>query len=333
MITIAALLASISVVVALMLDLKWGDPPSRYHPTAWVGGVASFLIIKMKSIFYRQQRLGGTILTVLLAGTVFAALYFFSYYVSFLVDNISTADYTVIISSILFVASFSVLLKTTIALKGIQNHSVAILQSLEKNEFDKARNGLSMLVKRNTKNFDKRLIISGTLESIGENIVDGVTGPLFYFTFFGLPGAFVHRTINTFDSMIGYKTEFFIKFGWFAANSDKLLNFIPARLTAVVMVLAAAIRGLDWKGAIETIRSDAKNTESPNAGYPMSALAGALCVRLEKPGHYVIGEGKRDPLPVHFEESIKLVRTCSVLFICLFAVPLIFVLSYLGWWW
>ena len=104
-----------------------------------------------------------------------------------------------------------------------------------------------MIVKRNTKNLDKNHILSGTLESLSENIVDGITGPMFYFAIFGLPGAFVYRIVNTVDSMVGYKTQMFKNLGWFGANCDNVLNYIPSRLTGLTIVLGSMLLGHDWK--------------------------------------------------------------------------------------
>ncbi|NIU00930.1 MAG: cobalamin biosynthesis protein CobD, partial [Nitrosopumilaceae archaeon] len=164
-------------------------------------------------------------------------------------------------------------------------------RSIRSNDLVSARGNLSMIVKRKTTNLNKDHVLSGTLESIGENIVDGITGPLFYFGIFGLPGAFVYRTINTIDSMIGYKTPIFSKVGWFGANCDKYLNYIPSRITAFTIVLSSILTGDDWKNSFYIMKRDGNKTQSPNAGYPMAALAGALRTRFEKIDYYSIGDG------------------------------------------
>src|SRR3989442_10211633 len=182
----------------------------------------------------------------------------------------------------LTVTVIGLLLKTTIAIKGMEQHASKIMEALSKNDLDDARAKLSMIVKRNTKNLDRQHIISATLESISENIVDGVTGPLFYFAIFGLVGAFIYRTINTIDSMIGYKTDLFRNLGWFGANCDKILNFLPSRITSLVIIFAVMILRGNWRHSLEIMRRDSKKTESPNAGYPMAAMAGALSAKFEK---------------------------------------------------
>jgi len=224
------------------------------------------------------------------------------------------------------------LLKTTIAIKGMEEHASQIMDSLSKNDLNGARARLSMIVKRDTKNLDKQHVISATLESISENIVDGITGPLFYFSIFGLIGAFVYRSVNTADSMIGYKTEIFKNMGWFAANCDKILNFLPSRLTSLVMVFSCIVLKEDWRHSIHIMKRDGSKTESPNAGYPMATLAGALGIKFEKMEHYVLGDGNSEMTEGHFKSAISIMKVTTILFVLFFTVPVILILSYLGWW-
>jgi adenosylcobinamide-phosphate synthase len=224
------------------------------------------------------------------------------------------------------------LLKTTIAIRGLEKHGNLVMESISRNNLDEARSRLSMLVKRNTKDLDRNHVISATLESVSENIVDGITGPLFYFGLFGLPGAFVYRTINTIDSMIGYKTALFRNVGWFGANCDKVLNYLPARITGLVIILAAVFVRADWKNSLTIMRSDGKKTESPNAGYPMAAMAGALGTKFEKIDHYTLGNGTVELDERHFRSAVLLMKVTGILFCVLVTVPLIAFLSYLGWW-
>ena len=162
----------------------------------------------------------------------------------------------------------------------MERYALAVMTSLENENLDSARTNLSMIVKRNTSNLDKNHVISGVLESISENTVDGVTGPLFYYAIFGLPGAFVYRIINTADSMIGYKSNMFKNIGWFAATCDTILNYIPSRLTGLIMIISAAILQNNWKESYKIMIRDGKKTASPNAGYPMAALAGLSLIHI-----------------------------------------------------
>ena len=240
-----------------------------------------------------------------------------------------TIDYVLLIVSIIV---GGLLLKTTIAIHGMEKHAKSVIQSLDGDNLDLARTHLSMIVKRNTKNLDKNHVLSGVLESISENTVDGITGPLFYYALLGLPGAFVYRIINTADSMIGYKTDIFKNIGWFAATCDSVLNYIPSRLTGIIMIISAAILQNNWKESYKIMIRDGKKTESPNAGYPMAALAGALETKFEKIDHYKLGDGEIILTKEHVHSAISIMKLTSVLFFAIVSVPIISILSILGWW-
>jgi adenosylcobinamide-phosphate synthase len=312
------------VISAVILDLLVGDPKNKFHPTSWIGSLIAKLVPIIQNKSPKREKLGGIILVILLVTLVTTLLVFLDVGI----QNISYDFVEIIVSVIVGM----ILLKTTIAIRGMEKHAMAVMESIERNDLDAARNNLSMIVKRNTKNLDKNHVLSGTLESISENTVDGVTGPLFYFAFFGIPGAFIYRIINTIDSMIGYKTSIFTNVGWFGANCDKILNYLPSRITSLMMVIGAMILGNDWKKSYKIMKRDGKNTESPNAGYPMAALAGALGTRFEKINHYSVGEGNMELTKSHIRSAIALMKVTSILFCVIFTIPIIIVLSYLGWW-
>jgi adenosylcobinamide-phosphate synthase len=312
------------VIFAVVLDLLVGDPKNKFHPTSWIGSLIAKLVPIIQNKSPQREKLGGIILVILLTTLVTTLLVF----LDVAIQNI-TFDFIGIVVSVIV---GMILLKTTIAIRGMEKHAMAVMESIERNDLDAARNNLSLIVKRNTKNLDKNHVLSGTLESISENTVDGVTGPLFYFAFFGIPGAFIYRIINTIDSMIGYKTSIFTNVGWFGANCDKILNYLPSRITSLMMVLGAMILGKDWKKSYKIMKRDGKNTESPNAGYPMAALAGALGTRFEKIDHYSVGEGDIELTKSHLRSAIALMKVTSILFCMIFTIPIIIILSYLGWW-
>jgi adenosylcobinamide-phosphate synthase len=308
---------------ALALDFAFGDPKNKCHPTAWVGSLIARLVPFAKGNNPTAEKIGGVGVT--LCSTAIVITLIMSY-------ELFTKNLTDIISTIFIVLISAVLLKTTIAIRGLEKHGMLVMDALSKNNLEEARTRLSMLVKRNTKDLDRNHIVSGVLESTSENIVDGITGPLFYFGLFGLPGAFAYRTVNTIDSMIGYKNTLFRNVGWFGANCDKVLNYLPARITAYVMILAAVLVGADWKNSLHTIRKDGSKTPSPNAGYPMAAMAGALRTRFEKINHYSLGNGTEEPDLHHFRSAVLLMKATSLLFCALVTIPLITILYYLGWW-
>ena len=312
------------VAFALGIDFVFGDPKNRYHPTAWIGTLIAKLTPLAKNQNTYVEKLGGIFVVAITVGVVVTLLSILDTGISLL-----TTDWvTIVVSGVVVV----ILLKTTIAIRGMEKHAKAVLESLDQNNLDMARTNLSMIVKRNTKNLDKNHVISGVLESISENTVDGVTGPLFYFALFGLPGAFVYRVINTVDSMIGYKTDIFKNIGWFGATCDTILNYIPSRLTGLVMIISAAILQNNWKESYKIMIRDGKKTESPNAGYPMAALAGALETKFEKINHYKLGNGEIILTTEHVNSALTMMKLTSILFFGLVIIPIITILSLVGWW-
>ena len=314
----------IIVTFALLLDFLVGDPKTKYHPTAWIGKLIALLVPFAKNGSAKRELLGGILIVSIVATVVSTLLVVLDVGISLL-----TID---IISLIISIVVGSILLKTTIAIRGMQRHALAVVDAVEKDDLDSARNHLSMIVKRDTNNLDKNHILSAVLESVSENTVDGVTGPLFYYAIFGLPGAFVYRAINTIDSMVGYKTTMFKNVGWFGAKCDTILNYVPSRLTALVMILGALILGYNWKESLYIMRRDSGKLESTNAGFPMAALAGALGTRLEKMDYYTIGNGSIEFTKSHITSAVTLMKVSSILFCGIITIPIIVTLSFLGWW-
>ena len=312
------------VAFALGMDFVFGDPKNKYHPTAWIGTLIAKLTPLAKNQNMYVEKLGGIFVVAITVGVVVTLLLILDAGISLL-----TTDWvTIVVSGVVVV----ILLKTTIAIRGMEKHVKAVLESLDQNNLDMARTNLSMIVKRNTKNLDKNHVISGVVESISENTVDGITGPLFYFALFGLPGAFVYRVINTVDSMIGYKTDIFKNVGWFGATCDTILNYIPSRLTGLVMIISAAILQNNWKESYKIMIRDGKKTESPNAGYPMAALAGALETKFEKINHYKLGNGEIILTTEYVNSALTMMKLTSILFFGLVIIPIITILSLVGWW-
>ena len=316
---------SITIIgFAILIDLIFGDPKNRYHPTAWIGT----LIAKFTPLAKHQnpifEKIGGVLIIVIISSIVILLLLSLDFGISLI--------FTDYISLVVSVLVGIMLLKSTIAIRGMEKHAINVLESLENNNLNMARNHLSMIVKRNTANLDKNHVLSGVLESISENTVDGITGPMFYYAFFGLPGAFFYRIVNTADSMIGYKNDLFKNLGWFTATCDTILNYIPSRLTGLMMIISAAILHNNWRHSYKIMMRDGKKTESPNAGYPMAALAGALETKFEKINHYKLGDGEIILTKQHVISAINIMKLTSVLFFGIITVPIILILSFIGWW-
>ena len=319
------IIESIFVIgLAILLDFKFGDPKNKYHPTAWIGILIAKLTPLAKNQHPMIEKFGGVCVVTITSSLVIVLLFALNIGITLII-----IDYVSLIISIIV---GGLLLKTTIAIRGMEKHAKSVLESLDEDNLDLARTHLSMIVKRNTKNLDRNHVLSGVLESISENTVDGITGPLFYYALLGLPGAFVYRVINTADSLIGYKTDIFKNVGWFAATCDSILNYIPSRLTGLIMIISAAILQNNWKESYKIMIRDGKKTESPNAGYPMAALAGALETKFEKINHYKLGDGEIILTNEHVHSAISIMKLTSVLFFGIVSIPIISILSILGWW-
>jgi adenosylcobinamide-phosphate synthase len=214
----------------------------------------------------------------------------------------------------------------------MEDSAKEIIGALERHDIYGARYNLSMIVRRDTKNLDEQHVLSGTIECISESTVDGIVSPLFFYSFFGPAGAFIYRVINTLDSMIGYFDKYHRDIGYMSARLDTVTNYLPARLAAFMMVMSANIIGQDWKNSVQIMYRDHNKTISYNAGYPMAAMAGALRIRLEKVGHYSLGDGYEDTTIEKCLTAISIMKLTTILFCILFSIPLISLLNFVGWW-
>lgn len=303
----------------LALDFAAGDPPNRLHPTAWIGRLIGSVTPRLKHRSARVERIKGSIAAVAIVALAALSAYYLLY---FLQEFFGLVAFVVI--SIL-------ILKSTIAIKGMENHARVVMNALAKNDLERARKDLSKIVGRDTSKLDEQHILSATIESVGESTLDGITSPIFYFALFGIPGAFAYRAINTLDSMIGYKDEYHRNIGWLSVKLDMIANYIPARITGFLMILAAIVIGADWRNSMRTMSRDKYNLASLNAGWTMATIAGALRVRLEKIGSYSLGEGY-EPLNLqHCETAISIMKVTTILFCLIFALPAIVLLAVFGW--
>jgi len=202
-----------------------------------------------------------------------------------------------------------VALKTTLSLRGLARSALAVADDLARADLAAARAAVGRdLVSRPTASLEAGDVASAAVESVAENLTDAFVGPVLFFLAFGLPGAVVYRVINTADAMIGYREDVLVYFGRVAARLDDALNLVPARLAALALVLAAPLAGGRGGAALATMRRDHGCTASPNAGWTMAAMAGALGVSLAKPGAYRLGDG-RAPMA---DDVVRSVRTMAV---------------------
>jgi adenosylcobinamide-phosphate synthase len=223
-------------------------------------------------------------------------------------------------------------LKIAIAIKGMEKHIDSIVDELQANNWGNAQRKLSMIVKRDTDRLDEQHILSAMIECIGESIVDGIVSPLFYYTFLGPAGALAYRIINTLDSMVGYKDEYYKNIGWMSAKLDTYANSVPARITPILIVLSAKIIGADWKNSLRILERDHNKTLSYNAGYPMATMAGALRIKLEKIGQYSLGDESERVSIGKCRAAISMMKLTTIFFCVIVSIPCILVLQLMGWW-
>jgi len=264
------------LLIALTLDLAFGEPPNTWHPVAWLGKLISLQMkLTPRRGKFRQMAYGAGIVLITL-GLVVATIYF-------VLTQLN--EFNLIVYAIIS----GLLLKLSFSLRGLRQAVDSIKKPLAKDNLEQARLSLKSLVSRDTTQLSQSQVISAAVESAAENICDSFVAPLFYFLILGVPAAIAYRIINTFDTMIGYhgRWEYL---GKFSARLDDVANFIPARLTALIIVLAALICRKNISQAWHIMLRDHRKTESPNAGWTMSAIAGALEVQLEKAGHYKLGD-------------------------------------------
>ncbi len=272
-------------LLALLFDLLLGDPPNRFHPTAWMGSLIAFLL-RWRPRGNRFAELAYGAFILLIGITLFASAGIAITQLIFPITN-----YQLLITALTALA-----LKLTVSLRGLDRAAGEVQSALQANDLPEARRLLSWhLVSRDTSLLDESKVSAAAIESVAENASDGVIAPLFFFALGGLPAAFAYRFINTADSMLGYHDEEREWLGKVPARLDDVLNFIPARLAGLFIVLSAPFCGGSLSQAWKIMQRDSGQTASPNAGLPMSAMAGALGVELEKVGHYALGKGLRPP--------------------------------------
>ena len=287
--------------LAIIIDFVFGDPPDAVHPVAWMGRVVSCLRKGLKSRSRVIQFIYGMGVVLFVMGLFAVPVYFGLQYLS----NFNTAAYIV---------AGAVILKLSFSVKGLRRAALVTKGHLLQGRLDKARFELRALVSRDTGKLTRPRIISAAVESVAENISDSFVAPLFYFLLFGVPGAVAYRVVNTLDAIIGYHGEYEY-LGKFAGRLDDVLNFIPARLTALFLVLAAYLARKNGRRSWQIALREHSRTESPNAGWPMAAMAGALNIKLEKTGHYELGEALTALRPATIDGALKLMYIAAALWI------------------
>jgi adenosylcobinamide-phosphate synthase len=312
----------IGLIGGITIDILLGDPPNKYHPVAWLGKLIGVFVPKLKDKKKSEKK-------EKLKGTIFAT----SLIVIFgLTIHFAVSGTLHLFGGLAIIITSTLILKVTIAIRGMEKHIEEIVYDLEAKNLKNAQRKLSMIVRRETNQLDEQHILSGMIECVGESIVDGIISPLFYYTFFGPAGAFVYRIINTLDSMIGYNDSYYKNIGWMSAKLDTCANSIPARITAIQIVISAKMIGADWENSFCILGRDHDKTLSYNAGYPMAAMAGALRIKLEKIGQYSLGNEYEPASIEKCKMAMSIMKLTTILFCVFISIPWIIILYYVGWW-
>lgn len=307
----------LNIYAAFLLDFLVGDPPSLPHPVRLMGSYISFF----DSRFNKPERTEsaraayGIILLITTAGLSYLAAWVL----------LKLAAY---IHPLLYHAVNIYLMYSCIAARCLSDEGMRIYRALEKQDMEAGRKLLSMIVGRDTENLDESGITRGAVETVAENTSDGVIAPLFYMFLGGAPLAMAYKAVNTLDSMVGYKNDRYLYFGRASARFDDVANFIPARITGVLMAAAALPLRLSFGGSLKVLARDSRNHSSPNSGFPEAAAAGALGVQLGGTNHYfgrpvekpVIGDSLRPLEGRDIRSTINLMYISSLLALVIFSI-------------
>lgn len=282
----------IILIAAILLDLWMGDPRWIPHPVVQMGKLIIHLEKRWNRGKYRKGK--GIALTVTVVLTVFLLT------VSLL---LIMYQFHPIVGTIVQIY----LISTTIAAKGLSTAAKNVLSPLVEGNLIEARRMLSMIVGRDTENLPESEIVRGTVETVAENTVDGITAPLFWAMIGGAPFAMAYRAINTLDSMVGYKNDRYMEFGWASAKLDDIVNWVPARITALSMWLASfAIKNSKKRNGWKVTWRDARKHPSPNSGWSEAMVAGLIGIQLGGENYY---QGKKSVRARMGDPLRKLVRS------------------------
>ena len=299
----SCIVAIVSLLVGWLLDLLFGDPARLPHPVVWFGKAIAFFEHRLNKGSHRKLK--GALTAVFLIAATYA------------VGLILNSQFPILN----FLVVFYCLAGTTL-IREVREVFRAVDRSLEE-----GRKQVARIVGRDTSELSAQEVRTAALETLAENLSDGVIAPLFWFAILGVPGMLAYKMVNTLDSMIGYKTERYKDFGCWAAHIDDIANYIPARLTALLMVLPHAI--LNFKFSIfNFVRKNGRHHASPNSGYPEAALAGILNCRFGGPHYYFgqlfpkpyIGENERLLTTEDMKKAVRINRTAEVLMVIIVAL-------------
>ena len=293
-----------SFLAAYALDLIVGDPKTWPHPVRLMGRIVTCWECRL----YRPSVSAG-------------AAFWAAVMASVLVLTLVLLEVLSLAWTPLEIIALVYLMYACLATRALHMESRPVEEALRRDDLTTARGKLSLIVSRQTAHLDAAQLRRGAIETVAENLSDGVVAPIFYALVLGAPGMILYKAVNTLDSMVGYKNDKYRAFGRLAARIDDAANYLPARLTGLAIVLAAWLPGLDGPGAARILRRDRRQAASPNAGWPEAALAGALGVRLGGPSTYFgqveqkpyLGDAGREIDDRDYPRAVRLLYAVSIL--------------------
>ena len=307
----------VSLLIGWVLDLLFGDPARLPHPIVWFGKAIAFFEHRLNKGSHRKLK--GALVAIGLIIFVYVSTWLLLWSISHFIIYIS--HYSLLISHLAEGVLIFFCLAGTTLIREVREVFLALDRSL-----DEGRRQVARIVGRDTSELSAQEVRTAALETLAENLSDGVIAPLFWLAILGVPGMMAYKMVNTLDSMIGYKTERYRDFGCWAAHIDDVANYIPARLTALLMAVAAL--------SLSTFRFSLKygrKHASPNSGYPEAALAGILNCRFGGPHYYFgqlfhkpyIGDNDRELTTADMRKAVRINRLAEILMVFLTALCLI----------
>ena len=305
---------------SVFIDLIIGDPRTKLHPVVLIGNAIALL----EKLLYRRNQ--SPVLQLLSGGMLVCLVLASCYMAALAIEQFFTAYFPEQPALSIFISML--LLYCTISPHSLSNAGREIAFYLEQGNLPQARCKVGWIVGRDTKDLDVPDITRAAIETIAENIVDGIISPLFYFFLGGAPLAVLYRAVNTIDSMIGYKNDRYLFFGRIGAKMDDILNYIPARITGLLLVIAAFLLRLQARDSWRMMKRDASKHPSPNGGYPEGAVAGALGIRLGGLNYYFgqpsfrayMGDSQNELAPQHIYQTIRLMYASTFLFLAIASI-------------
>ena len=338
----------LTICFSLLIDTIMGDPHFKYHPVNMIGNTINWLKHKLRTSKAKLDKFMGVLLLILVIIMFCIPLVLLQIFLWWIWNSWDITKWNVInfLDLLILTAIMGLILKWTYAIKNLGDSTLPISTSLKCGDLEKAKSALSLIVRRDTEKLEEPHIISATVECIAESSTDAITSVFWFYLmgnligiiiftylnhnilwlFLGIPFAYIFRIINTADSIVGYKDQENINIGWFSARMDDFSNYLPTRLTVLFMLLAGKILKKDVRTAWNVLKSDKNITESVNAGWTISTMAGLLNVRLEKIGYYKLGVPNRALEPNDIKSAIRIIQVAVILFIFIISFIIILII-------